>query len=86
MGAETTVGSYSVDRPNEQSMPQPMAPVNPVTNRHPHERDCRFSGTPVLSRSATHVHRGADMLLLEPSDMTNTGDTPGELTAERRVV
>jgi mannose-6-phosphate isomerase-like protein (cupin superfamily) len=29
---------------------------------------------------------GADVLLLEPSETVNTGDTPGELTAERRVV
>jgi mannose-6-phosphate isomerase-like protein (cupin superfamily) len=29
---------------------------------------------------------GAEVLLLEPSVTVNTGDTPSELTAERRVV
>ena len=29
---------------------------------------------------------GAEVLLIEPSATVNTGDTPGELTAERRVV
>jgi mannose-6-phosphate isomerase-like protein (cupin superfamily) len=29
---------------------------------------------------------GADVLLLEPSETVNTGDTPSELSAERRVV
>ncbi len=29
---------------------------------------------------------GAEVLLLEPSSTVNTGDNPGELTAERRVV
>jgi mannose-6-phosphate isomerase-like protein (cupin superfamily) len=29
---------------------------------------------------------GAQVLLIEPSATVNTGDTPGELTAERRVV
>ena len=29
---------------------------------------------------------GAEILLLEPSATVNTGDSPGELTAERRVV
>jgi len=29
---------------------------------------------------------GADVLLIEPSSTVNTGDTPSELTAERRVV
>jgi mannose-6-phosphate isomerase-like protein (cupin superfamily) len=29
---------------------------------------------------------GAQVLLVEPSSTVNTGDTPGELTAERRVV
>jgi mannose-6-phosphate isomerase-like protein (cupin superfamily) len=29
---------------------------------------------------------GADALLFEPSTTVNTGDTPSELTAERRVV
>jgi mannose-6-phosphate isomerase-like protein (cupin superfamily) len=29
---------------------------------------------------------GAEVLLLEPSATVNTGDTPGELTAERRLV
>jgi hypothetical protein len=29
---------------------------------------------------------GATVLLLEPSETVNTGDTPGALTAPRRVV
>ncbi len=29
---------------------------------------------------------GAEVLLIEPSSTVNTGDTPSELTAERRVV
>jgi mannose-6-phosphate isomerase-like protein (cupin superfamily) len=29
---------------------------------------------------------GAEILLLEPSATVNTGDSPGELTAERRVL
>jgi hypothetical protein len=29
---------------------------------------------------------GAEVLLVEPSTTVNTGDTPSELTAERRVV
>ncbi|MGI8626781.1 MAG: cupin domain-containing protein [Geodermatophilaceae bacterium] len=29
---------------------------------------------------------GADVVLIEPSETVNTGDTPSELTAERRVV
>lgn len=29
---------------------------------------------------------GADVLLIEPSETVNTGDTPSHLTAERRVV
>ena len=29
---------------------------------------------------------GAEVLLVEPSTTVNTGDTPGDLTAERRVV
>ena len=29
---------------------------------------------------------GADILLVEPSETVNTGDRPGEFTAERRVV
>ena len=29
---------------------------------------------------------GAEVLLVEPSATVNTGDTPGELTAQRRVV
>jgi mannose-6-phosphate isomerase-like protein (cupin superfamily) len=29
---------------------------------------------------------GAEVLLIEPSTTVNTGDNPGELTAERRVV
>jgi mannose-6-phosphate isomerase-like protein (cupin superfamily) len=29
---------------------------------------------------------GASVLLVEPSDTVNTGDNPGELTAERRVM
>ena len=30
--------------------------------------------------------QGADIVLVEPSATVNTGDSPGELTAERRVV
>jgi mannose-6-phosphate isomerase-like protein (cupin superfamily) len=29
---------------------------------------------------------GAEVLLVEPSETVNTGDTPSELTAERRLV
>jgi mannose-6-phosphate isomerase-like protein (cupin superfamily) len=29
---------------------------------------------------------GAQLLLIEPSETVNTGDTPGDLTAERRMV
>ncbi|RBY96011.1 hypothetical protein DQ237_12890 [Blastococcus sp. TF02-8] len=29
---------------------------------------------------------GAQVLLVEPSETVNTGDTPNELTAERRVL
>lgn len=29
---------------------------------------------------------GADVLLIEPSETVNTGDSPSELTAQRRVV
>jgi mannose-6-phosphate isomerase-like protein (cupin superfamily) len=29
---------------------------------------------------------GAEVLLVEPSETVNTGDTPSELTAERRVI
>lgn len=29
---------------------------------------------------------GAEVLLIEPSETVNTGDNPGELTAQRRVV
>ncbi len=29
---------------------------------------------------------GAEVLLIEPSDTVNTGDTPSELTADRRLV
>jgi mannose-6-phosphate isomerase-like protein (cupin superfamily) len=29
---------------------------------------------------------GADVVLIEPSETVNTGDTPSELTAERRTV
>jgi mannose-6-phosphate isomerase-like protein (cupin superfamily) len=39
-------------------------------------------GTPHQPVSAD----GAEVLLLEPSATVNTGDTPSELTAERRVV
>lgn len=30
-------------------------------------------------------HDGAEVLLIEPSETVNTGDNPGELTAERRL-
>jgi hypothetical protein len=39
-------------------------------------------GTPHQPVSAD----GAEVLLIEPSATVNTGDNPGELTAERRVV
>ena len=39
-------------------------------------------GVPHRPRSAA----GADVLLVEPSETVNTGDTPSHLTAERRVV
>jgi hypothetical protein len=39
-------------------------------------------GTPHQPYSAD----GAQVLLVEPSATVNTGDTPSELTAERRVV
>ena len=29
---------------------------------------------------------GAEVVLIEPSETVNTGDTPGDLTADRRVV
>lgn len=43
----------------------------------------------VVPRSVPHqpvTTDGAQVLLLEPSTTVNTGDSPGELTAERRVV
>lgn len=43
----------------------------------------------VVPRGVTHQPvsvDGAEVLLLEPSATVNTGDSPGELTAERRVV
>ncbi len=33
-----------------------------------------------------YSRNGAQVLLVEPSSTVNTGDNPGELTAERRVV
>ena len=43
----------------------------------------------VVPRGIEHhpvsVH-GAEVLLVEPSSTVNTGDAPGELTADRRVV
>ena len=39
-------------------------------------------GVPHRPRSAA----GADVLLVEPSETVNTGDTPSHLTAERKVV
>jgi len=39
-------------------------------------------GTPHQPVSAD----GAEVVLIEPSTVVNTGDAPGELTAERRVV
>jgi mannose-6-phosphate isomerase-like protein (cupin superfamily) len=55
------------------------------------------SGDVVLGRGQLHVvprgvrHQpvsvdGADVLLIEPSATVNTGDSPSELTAPRRVV
>jgi mannose-6-phosphate isomerase-like protein (cupin superfamily) len=43
----------------------------------------------VVPRGVPHRPRsnsGADVLLVEPSETVNTGDTPSNLTAERRVV
>ncbi len=43
----------------------------------------------VVPRGATHQPfsaDGASALLLEPSATVNTGDAPGQLTAERRVL
>ncbi len=43
----------------------------------------------VVPRGVPHRPRsvaGADVLLVEPSETVNTGDTPSHLTAERRVV
>lgn len=43
----------------------------------------------VVPRGVAHQPvsvNGADVLLIEPSDTVNTGDTPSHLTAERRVV
>ena len=43
----------------------------------------------VVPRGTAHQpysEHGASALLLEPSDTVNTGDAPGPLTAERRVV
>lgn len=43
----------------------------------------------VVPRGVAHQPvsvEGAEVVLIEPSSTVNTGDTPGELTAERRVV
>jgi mannose-6-phosphate isomerase-like protein (cupin superfamily) len=43
----------------------------------------------VVPRGVPHRPRssaGAEVLLVEPSETVNTGDTPSHLTAERRVV
>lgn len=43
----------------------------------------------VVPRGVAHQPvspQGADVLLVEPSSTVNTGDNPGELTAERTVV
>ena len=43
----------------------------------------------VVPRGVAHQpvsSEGADILLIEPSETVNTGDSPGALTAERRVV
>lgn len=43
----------------------------------------------VVPRGVAHqpvATEGADILLIEPSSTVNTGDNPGELTAERQVV
>ena len=43
----------------------------------------------VVPRGVQHQpvsDEGAEVLLIEPSATVNTGDSPGELTAERRVV
>lgn len=42
----------------------------------------------VVPRGTPHQpfsEHGADVLLVEPSDTVNTGDTPGKLTAARRT-
>ena len=42
----------------------------------------------VVPRGVAHQpvsHDGADILLIEPSETVNTGDSPGAMTAERRV-
>jgi len=44
----------------------------------------------VVPRGVPHqpisAEEGAEVLLFEPSTTVNTGDTPGALTAERRVI
>jgi mannose-6-phosphate isomerase-like protein (cupin superfamily) len=43
----------------------------------------------VVPRGVQHQpvsSEGAEVLLVEPSETVNTGDSPGELTAERRLV
>jgi mannose-6-phosphate isomerase-like protein (cupin superfamily) len=43
----------------------------------------------VVPRGTPHqpvCRDGAEVLLFEPSETVNTGDNPGQLTAERRVV
>lgn len=43
----------------------------------------------VVPRGVAHQPfsaEGAEVLLVEPSETVNTGDAPGELTAERRLV
>ncbi|HEX7187188.1 MAG TPA: cupin domain-containing protein [Actinomycetes bacterium] len=43
----------------------------------------------VVPRGVQHQpssDEGAEVLLIEPIETVNTGDSPGELTAERRVV
>ena len=37
-------------------------------------------------RHQPYSETGADVVLIEPSSTVNTGDSPSELTAERRVV
>ncbi len=41
---------------------------------------------PKGTRHQPYSADGAEVVLIEPTETINTGDTPGQLTAERRVV